>query len=250
MVVTEQHGEVLLFEQHEHARVCGELARAWRGDYFIGKEFRDSVIFAIDQHDNGWIELDQCPKIDEDTGLPYSFMNYPLKTKLGAYRKCIDRIAKYDDYAALICSLHYASFFEDYTDGRGEDFLLQERKRQTKLRKHLTINNASLKFHYDILQFCDNLSLYLCLNEPGVSKENEFQWFREGFLQRFQFNDKKKMTAHWLNHKTVALSDFPFKQEVTISLSYKSILRSNLCLLEEQYQTLLPKQRVVTIVKK
>ncbi|WP_161568286.1 DUF3891 family protein [Anaerobacillus alkaliphilus] len=249
MVVTEKDGEILLFEQHEHARVCGELARLWRDDYFIGHKYKDSVIYAIDEHDNGWIELDQYPLVNEETKLPYSFVDYPLTPKLEAYVNGINRIAECDPYAGLICSLHYASFFEHYTNGRGQDFLCQERRRQNKLRQYVSVNFASLKFHYDLLQFCDNLSLYLCMNDPGVNKEEEFSWFRRGFSQVFPYNNHQKIIAHWLDRETVSVTAFPFCREVTVSLDYKTIRRSQLPSLQYQYEHSEVKQRVVTLVK-
>jgi hypothetical protein len=249
LVVTERENEILLFEQHEHARVCGELAKQWRDDYFCGHDKRASVIYAIIEHDNGWIELDQKPLLNKETSLPYSFIDYPLSPKLAAYTTCINRVEKEDDYAALICSLHYTSFFIDYTNGRGAEFITQERLRQEKLGRRLKINKESLLFHYNLLQFCDNLSLYLCLNEPGVDKENEFSWFREGFSQTFSYNTEKRLMANWLNKDTVSLTDFPFEEEITVSLNYKTIAKSRISHLQEEYEAKAPQQRIVTLVK-
>lgn len=249
MVVTEREKEILLFEQHEHAKVCGEFAKAWREDYFVDNKRRKSVVYAIFEHDNGWIELDQKPLLNRETQVPYSFINYPLKPKLLAYTNCINRVEKQDDYAALICSLHYTSFFENYTNGRGEDFVTRERLRQEKLVKRLKIEEQSLLFHYNLLQFCDNLSLYLCLNEPGVAKKDEFIWFRRGFSQKFTYNNQKRLIAHWLDKNTVSLTDFPFERELTVSVSYKKIEKSRIHRLQEDYEESEPQKRVITIVK-
>lgn len=249
LVVIERGEDILLFEQHEHAKTCGQLASLWRKDYFYGLDRRNSVIYAIYEHDNGWIELDEKPLLNMETLLPYSFIDYPLKPKLEAYTTCIDRIAKRDHYAALLCSLHYTSFFENYTNGRGEDFLTKERKRQKLLKKGLEVDEESLEFHYNLLQFCDNLSLYLCMNEPGVTKKDEFLWFRKGFFQKFSYNDRRKLIAHWLDDKTVSLSDFPFEKEVCISVNYKIIKKNRVGYLQEDYENTKIKQRVVTIVK-
>ncbi|OIJ18959.1 hypothetical protein BKP45_14625 [Anaerobacillus alkalidiazotrophicus] len=251
MVVTEREHEVLLFEQHEHAKVCGELAEAWCEEYFIGKRKRKSVIYAIYEHDNGWIELDESPLINRERKIPFSFIDYPLTPKIKAYKKGIDIIEKKDRYAALICSLHYASFFERYTNGRGEDFLSLERDRQKKLKEKLHIHKLEeeeLLFHYYLLQFCDNLSLYLCMNEPGVDKKNELIWFRKGFSQRFAFNNKKRIVAHWLDKNTVSLTDFPFSKELTVSLKYKCIQKSQMSNLQVEYKHQKSRQRKITIV--
>lgn len=249
LVVTEIEDHILLFEQHEHARVCGEFAEAWKEEYFVGEENKASVIYAIYEHDNGWIELDRYPLLNRKTLVPYSFINYPLGEKLQAYTNGINRVEQQDNYAALICSLHYTSFFEGYTNGRGEDFLTQERERQEKFRQQLTINNESLLFHYRLLQFCDNLSLYLCMNEPGVDKQNEFVWFRRGFAQKFPYNNQRKIIAHWLDKETVSLTDFPFKNEITVTLNYKKVKKSNVLNLQQEYEQKPLEQRVVTIVK-
>ncbi|MCT8137946.1 DUF3891 family protein [Anaerobacillus sp. CMMVII] len=248
MVVTERRDEILLFEQHEHAKVCGEFAQAWKDEYFDGNEKRESVLYAIYEHDNGWIELDQRPLLNKETKLPHSFIDYPLSPKLEAYTKGINYIEQHDEYAALICSLHYASFFERYTNGRGEVFLAQERKRQRKLLQVLTVEKETLQFHYDLLQFCDNLSLYLCMNEPGVDKKNEFSWFKRGFQQRFHFNQKRRIIAHWLDKNTVSVEDFPFSCELTVSMGYKKIKKNRILSLEKEYEAAENQQRVITLV--
>lgn len=251
MVVTERENEVLLFEQHEHARVCGELAEAWREDFFQGIEWRDSVIYAIHEHDNGWIELDKSPLLNETNNLPFSFIDYPLAPKLKAYKSCIDRVVKKDLYAGLLCSLQYSSFFEKYSNGRGEDFLSYEQKRQKQLKQKLSLDNSqeeTLAFHFQLLQFCDHLSLYLCMNEPGVNKENEMIWFRKGFSQRFQFNQRERMIAQWIDQKTVALHSFPFKQEITVKLPYKIISKRDMDDLQRAYAKQTTEYRIVTIV--
>ncbi|OIJ12783.1 hypothetical protein BKP35_09385 [Anaerobacillus arseniciselenatis] len=252
MVVTENDKEkILLFEQHEHAKACGDFAEAWRDEYFIEKKKRDEVVYAIVEHDNGWIELDEKPSLNKKTQMPYSFINYPLKPKLKAYTNGINRVEDIDNYAALLCSLHFSSFFEGYTNGRGEGFLKQERRRQQRLMEKLNINkkDRALQFHYELLQFCDNLSLYLCMNTPGVAKKNEVNWFRSGFSQKFAFNQYQTISAHWLDEATVALSDFPFKNEVTVSINYKAIKKNHLINLPIEYEQLPVHQRTVSIVK-
>lgn len=251
MVVTEINDNIFFFEQHEHAQLCGRIAEEWRDEYFFGEERRKSVEYAIYEHDNGWIELDRKPIFNQKSKLPYSFVDHPLKAKLHGYTVGIDRIEEKDRYAALLCSLHYCSFFESYTNGRGKDFLTNERKRQEQLREALSVekNDVPLKFHYDLLQFCDNLSLYLCMNRPGVLKKDEFIWFRNGFSQRFAFNNYKRIIAHWLDENTVTLNDFPFKKEVELAIRYKVINRRNLDRLEEEYDEARYHLRVVTIVK-
>lgn len=44
--------------------------------------------------------------------------------------------------------------------------------------------------HYRLLKFCDELSLYVCMNKPGVKKKDEIDLFKDGFEGTEMFNSK------------------------------------------------------------
>jgi hypothetical protein len=224
VIIHEREHEFVMVAQHDHARVSRDAAHSWRDDYFLGKEKKESVVLAVREHDRCWIEPDEEPKWNEQTQQPYSFMDYPGSQKLAIYKKGIDDIVKMDPYAGLLCSLHYGSFLEDATSTIGKNFWVQEKHRQQELLKELGIvKDETLCFHLNLLKFCDNLSLYICLNEPGTPKELEHYFYRNGFPQRFAFANNQSIHAEWFDRETVSLSFFPFTTKLHVRLPYKAV---------------------------
>jgi hypothetical protein len=129
--------------------------------------------------------------------------------------------------------MHYMSFFAgERHNPRCLRFVREESGRQRNIKQELGLNSPKqlehLKFHYLMLKFCDHVSLYICLNEPGVKKEAEFIWFRHGFAdsEQFFFAQNRKIQARWLDAETVAMSVFPFAEAVTVALAVKAVNRA------------------------
>ncbi|MCM3585885.1 DUF3891 family protein [Mesobacillus maritimus] len=232
MILLERNESFLMVTQQDHAKLSGEIASNWKRNYFAGFERKDDVIQAIYEHDRCWIELDKKPLWNEEKQQPYSFTDYPAKPKLDAYTRGIDEVSKLSTYAALLCSLHYTSFLEDSTDSLAISFCEQERVRQRLIFKQLgKVGNKKflqeVDEHVKLLKFCDNLSLYLCLNEPGGPKANEHPFFRNGFPQRFWFY-REKIHAHWQTKETVTLTFLPFSQNLQLTLPYKNVNKNQI----------------------
>ncbi|MCM3572484.1 DUF3891 family protein [Mesobacillus subterraneus] len=224
MIIHEREHEFVMVAQHDHAHVSRDAAQWWRDDYFLGIDKKESVVLAVREHDRCWIEPDEEPLWNEHTQQPYSFMDYPGSPKLAFYKEGIDEIVQMDPYAGLLCSLHYGSFLKDATSTIGKNFWVAEKHRQQKLLNELGIaNDKTLSFHLNLLKFCDNLSLYICLNDPGTPKDQEHYFYREGFPQRFSFADEKPIHARWLDQETVSLSISPFKKELHVTLPFKAV---------------------------
>lgn len=79
--------------------------------------------------------------------------------------------------------------------------------------------------HYRLLKFCDELSLYVCMNKPGVKKKDEIDLFKEGFEGTEMFNSKgeKPIQAEWVDEETIQITSFPFKTEFYTYVKYKTI---------------------------
>ncbi|MBU8907303.1 DUF3891 family protein [Desertibacillus haloalkaliphilus] len=229
MIVRDCSSHFLLVTQHEHAKVSGEIATVWDRTFFYGLNQWSSVMYAIEHHDASWLPLDDQPLWNEVKQAPYSFMDYPINEKLTAYKGGIDALERDDRYAALLCSCHYTSFFDDVKQlgGLSRQFLIHEQQRQQQLIRELKrereVDTKNFHFHFDLLQFCDNLSLYICLHEPGTKKENEVSWFRSGFPQQFSFFNQRRVVAHWLDTTEVSLSPFPLKDRLMVSIEGKEV---------------------------
>ncbi|MFG0274187.1 MAG: DUF3891 family protein [Phycisphaerales bacterium] len=131
-----------LVQQHHHAQVSGFLAAHWgdaNGFASPGHEpgathpdrWRDQVVLAIAEHDNGWWETEAMPRISARDGLPVGVGEAAPPTDeneftpwisggFDRWRRGIDRIASAHPYAALLISMHaywlYAVAYDDLLD--------------------------------------------------------------------------------------------------------------------------------------
>ena len=127
-------------------------------------------------------------------------------------------------YSALLCSRHFASFFASSTTAAGRDFYESELLRRQRLVKTLDLKEqeqAEADFHFHLLQFCDNLSLFICLNEEG---KNQHPWFRKGFSNSEKLGvNTRPLKAGWKDADTVRITPFPFDEPFSLQLEYRAI---------------------------
>ncbi|WP_377889717.1 DUF3891 family protein [Alkalihalobacillus sp. R86527] len=224
MIVYEQNDSYVMIRQHEHALLSGQLASKLDRDYWPDLSYQHDVLYAIHHHDRGWKSLDEVPIWNDGDQIPFSFMDYPLPIKLDYYIKGIEEVLKYSPYAAYLCSKHYQSFFRNATSKKGVSFYNNENKRQKALLHDVKIQDDLFTFHYHLLQFFDDLSLYVCFQEPGIDKSKELSWFRHGFSQPFYFLPKdERIVARWEDENTIALSHPLISTDAHFSVQLKRV---------------------------
>ncbi|WP_270181557.1 DUF3891 family protein [Alkalihalobacillus sp. CinArs1] len=224
MIVYEHNDCFVMIRQHEHALLSGQLAKKLNRTYWPDLSYQYDVLYAIHHHDRGWKTLDSVPIWNDDEKFPFSFMDYPLPIKLDYYQKGIEEVLNYSSYAAYLCSKHYQSFFKQATSRRGVSFYNHESKRQKDLLHDFEVQEDLFTFHFQLLQFFDDLSLYVCFQEPGVTKENELTWFKEGFSQSFYFLEKdERILANWKDDHTIQLSHPLIPTDERFSIQIKRV---------------------------
>jgi hypothetical protein len=254
LVIYEREHDWVMIPQHHHGLLSGDIARHWNSAYITGTERWSGVIFAIAQHDRAWIDLDETPFWNDRAKEPYSFIEFPLILKLTFYKKGIDEVEKQSPYAGLLCSLHYNSFLVGDKEPAAIEFSRQEKARQHRLMEQLNLFEAHkedlLKIHFLMVQFCDDLSLYLCMQEPGTPKADEFPWFKDGFREIFSFTDGLKIIAEWLDSKQVSLRPFPLASPAVVSIKIKEVKKANISLwgIAKAYSDTEWKERTFTLI--
>lgn len=176
LIVRSREDHFVLIRQHDHAFLSGTFASKLFPSTKINSQ--KATLYAIFNHDIGWVDLDKEVVWNEENGEPYTFINYPLAPKVAAYRKGISFVEATYPYAAYLCSKHYTSFFHNATDDLEIQFREGEQKRQERLFSRMSsVEKTNIEANVELLRFCDDLSLALCLNEPG---QNSYPWFRDG----------------------------------------------------------------------
>ena len=209
MIVRERPDSYVLIGQHDHGRVSGEFARHWR-ERPIPLE---PTLYAIANHDVAWQRLDKSLRWNETTGRPYSFVDYPVEPKMEAYKEGLDLLEAQGPYAACLCSMHYASFVRGARGAAEVGFKEGEDRRQERLKRAMsTLELENLERNFRLLQTCDDLSLFVCLNEPGSS---DHPWYTEGF----EFMGTK-FAAIWEDRRALRLNPNPFSGAFDLSIPH------------------------------
>lgn len=226
MIIRTNEEEIILIRQHDHGLLAGEFAKKFRKDFFEETAYLNECVDAVDQHDKGWIGLDKTPIWNDAKNVPYSFMDCPSSLRFVFYSIGLNEIENSNPYGAMLCSKHFTSFPLNPKDPEMVSFYKQELDRQKKFLKTLTKERYTMfDKHYKLLKFCDELSLYACMNEPGVTKEEEIDLFKKGFEGTEIFNTvtDKSFTAEWIDKEKIRITPFPFESEFKTHVRYKSI---------------------------
>ncbi len=151
--------------------MCGQLARAWGNDTFGSVEPFEEVCLAAEQHDTGWAAWERAPTLDRDRGLPHTFDTAPFTVHLEIHRAWSHELVGQSRYAALLVSLHHASFFTDpgrigrMRDGgrRIHAFLEDLAALQSELRRGLDVADEDVERNRRLVRTWDGLSHDLLL---------------------------------------------------------------------------------------
>jgi Protein of unknown function (DUF3891) len=230
MIIRETNDSFIMIKQHDHAFLSGEIVKHFDASLLRSNAFRDEHLYASYQHDRSWIGLDKAPVWNDAVHRPFTFSDYPLVPKLVFYERGLDEVSDVHPYSGLLCSLHFCSFFSNTSDPDCLRFLEEENLRQKALRKQLpALDEDLLQEHFTLLQFSDDFSLFMCLNRPGVAKEEEHPWFRNGFKHTEPFNHTEDpLEGKWTGPHAIGISGAPFKQPFTVELHYKEVSKASI----------------------
>lgn len=79
MIISENSECYRLISQNDHDDLAGQFAAHWGNDRFTKLEPYQSMVLAVEAHDNGWCDWDIYPSIDEHGApIPYDaiFLDY------------------------------------------------------------------------------------------------------------------------------------------------------------------------------
>ena len=185
MISREDKNKLLLVTQPHHAELAAQLAAHWGNNLFSRPEPLEPMILAASEHDNGWREWDNRPRIDTDKGVPYTFATLSYVDHAKLYWRGILRSVEDDPYEGLIVCMHGVGLYkqrygtdpsmkrvpQDAKEKVAAQKIIREGELlQKKLRKRLAASSAYKRFandvhiwaNYRLLQVFDRLSLHLC----------------------------------------------------------------------------------------
>jgi hypothetical protein len=222
MIIRNEEDRFILIKQHDHGLLAGRIASNWGNEAF--EKPTDELIFAASMHDISWHPYDEEVKWNNKRKEPYDFIHYPTSEKLLIYQEGLNTLEKSHPYSALLTSKHYCSFYKSRNEKDVHAFLQSELLRQERLQGKYTIEQVTSDL--SLLKLYDDLSLYVCLNKPGVAKELEHPWYKNGIPIRAK-QTKTTFHLHWINNETISIDPFPFKHSWSTVIPYRELLKED-----------------------
>lgn len=164
--------------QPAHAWLSGQLARAWGNAYFGEVAPWEEVCLGAEQHDVGHTSWELAPRLNPQTGLPYSFFEMPRQWHIRLWSSAARLVLPQGRYAALLVSLHGTGLYESYDAATDmpenaqavRDYLMQEHAFQEGLLTTLRADSHYRPYTTEeavarnrrLIQVWDALSLAIC----------------------------------------------------------------------------------------
>lgn len=167
MIVRTLADELWLFDQDDHAALCGEMADAWGAPPFGPAP--EAARLAARTHDSGWPEWDRAPRLDRETGRPHPYSHMPPEDYLAVWRRGLARGWGRGEGVGLLVSLHAMRFFGRREGAEDRALLARERALEAEALAALGaagVDPEALPEPYATWHawvfFWDALSLFLC----------------------------------------------------------------------------------------
>ena len=162
----------ILINQHDHSRLCGEMARRLGNGLFASPLPFDATVAAIADHDCGWAAHDQWPALN-DRGLPAHVFEAATATALDAWAKSVDQVVAGHPYAGLLVSLHTMALANRASLREPEGADEFSRRQAFRLRRFVHLQIELQESLRDRLGMRIDLPLRGGLAEPGRSPEED-----------------------------------------------------------------------------
>jgi len=162
MIVNYKENGWEITTQRAHGVLAAQLASHWR------KADRDKrwveTLVAIADHDDAQVEL-QRDDLLTATGGPVNFKMREFKLEHG--QRTMEFSISKSRYIALLCSMHLTFIAGEPKewDKKMKQFFADQKQCRALWLKELKLTNAEAQYNYDLLEWCDALSLLICQHD-------------------------------------------------------------------------------------
>jgi hypothetical protein len=166
MIVRQEEGCLHLITQPDHAALAGLLMSEWEPLRQAAR--RPSILLAIGEHDNGWQDLDEAPRVDPASGRIFDFVTVPAAERQAVWHRGIVRLAERDRWAAALVAHHAVFVYDRYRrDGAWAGFFASLEKTRGELVAASGRTLDELLADYPYLRLGDLISLTFCNRVGG-----------------------------------------------------------------------------------
>jgi len=179
MIVRPADGVVHLIAQPDHASLARRIMERWSPLH--GAERRASILNAVEQHDNGWIEADATPVRNPDTGRVVDFIALPVPLRQAVWPRGVTRLAQSDPWAAALVAHHAATVYGRYRpDAAWHGFFADMEAMRDRLAELSGRSPDDLRHDYRFLRLGDLASLAFCTRTGETLTYDDWSFRLEG----------------------------------------------------------------------
>ena len=146
-----------------------------------GADRRASILNAVEQHDNGWRELDAEPLRDAATGRVFDFITVPVPLRQAVWPRGVTRLAQSDPWAAALVAHHAATVYDRFRpDPEWHGFFAGMEATRDRLLELSGGSRRDLDRDYRFLRLGDLASLAFCTRTADTLSFDEWSFRLEG----------------------------------------------------------------------
>jgi hypothetical protein len=150
-----------LITQPAHAALARRIMEQWTTGGLADHSRRDSILHAVEEHDNGWIEVDAAPMRTAD-GHIADFITLPIDDRRGVWPRGVNRLAD-DPFAAALVAEHSIVIFDRFrSDVDWAPFFAAQAVLRAKYAAEAGVSLEALHRDYAFLRLADLISLTFC----------------------------------------------------------------------------------------
>lgn len=169
MIIRYEAASPVLITQPDHARLARRLMSTFTNRDFATAERRASILHAIDEHDNGWREVDAAPLVAED-GRLLDFVSAPAEVRQSIWPRGARRLAA-DPIAAALVAHHAVAIYARFRpDPDWAGFFIDMEQIRDRFAASAGLHFDTLTRDYFFVRVADLMSLVFCAGwtEPQV----------------------------------------------------------------------------------
>ncbi len=173
---------MIVIGQPAHARLVGNVARAWGRSPFAMPPHPDETVLAAEQHEIGMLPWEIAPTLNPATGLPHAYLELSRSDHLALWRDAGPLMLTQSRYAALLVSCHGVWIFSQYERSPDDPperaavaaYLHRERTFQSRIRASLVAEPAyrdavrppTLRQSHFVFTIWDRIAVHACYGVP------------------------------------------------------------------------------------
>ena len=169
MIVRPADGVLHLISQPDHAALARRVMERWQP--LEGEARREVILLAIEQHDNGWRELDEAPLVDPATGGLADFVHVHADLRQGVWLRGSTRAAGMHPWAGALVAHHAISVYQRFRqDPDWTGFFADMETRRARLVEAAALTMQELAADYVFLRLGDLVSLAFCTRSAADTR--------------------------------------------------------------------------------